>query len=81
MMCTSCVLALDGVDDGEICNSRGLWHGYASAMSKSPHVRVGTCEVAFVVRCSIMLGEMNVDMIVISVALHMWECTTLNSRA
>ena len=47
----SCVLALDGVDNLGGCISLGTWHGYACVECTSPHVRFGTCGVAFVVRC------------------------------
>ena len=48
-MCTSYALALDGVDDGEGCISLDTWHGYAWEESIGPLVRVGACEVAFVI--------------------------------
>ena len=48
-MCTSCALALDGVDDGKMCISLGTLHGYACVGSTSSQVQVGTCEVAFVI--------------------------------
>ena len=56
-MCTSCALALDGVDDGEIRISLGTWHGYACAGSTSSQVQVGTCEVAFVIGVITRLGR------------------------
>ena len=50
-MYTSCAPALDGVGDGERCISLDTWHGYAYVKFNSPHLRVSTCEVAFVIRC------------------------------
>ena len=43
------MLALDGVDDGERCISLGEWHGYTCARSICPHMRIDTCEAAFVI--------------------------------
>ena len=63
-------LALDGVDDGERCISLGTYHGYACVGSISPHMRVGTCEVAFVMGYSHTCGETRVDMFVSAVVLH-----------
>ena len=53
----SCALALDGVDDLGGCISIGTWHGYACVEWTSPHVRIGTCEVACVVKCGYMRGD------------------------
>ena len=36
----------------------GTWHGYACVECTRPHVRVGPCEVAFVIRCSHTYGDM-----------------------
>ena len=72
-MCTSCALALDGVDNRERCISLGTWQGYACVGSISPHVWVGRCEVAFVIRCSHTCGETRIDVFAIAVALHVWE--------
>ena len=72
-MCTSCAHALDGVDDGKRCISLGTWHGYACVGSISPHVQVGTGEVASGIRCSHPWGEKRVDMFVCAVALHVRE--------
>ena len=52
-----CVHALDGVDDGKRCITLGTGHGCAYVGSISPHVRVGTCEVVFIIGISHMCGE------------------------
>ena len=64
-MCTSCALALDGVDDGERCIPLDTWHVST--------IRIRTCEVAFVIRCGHKCGETHVDLFVSAVALHVWE--------
>ena len=46
----SCAIALDGVDDGEICISLDTWHGYACVEIIGPHVQLHTCDLAFVIR-------------------------------
>ena len=43
------MLALDGVDDGEVGISLDTWHGYACIESIGPLVQVGACEVVFVI--------------------------------
>ena len=78
-MCTSYALALDGVDDGERCIQIGTWHGYACVGSLIPHGRVGTCEVALVARCGHTRGKTRVDVFDRTVALHVQECTMLDS--
>lgn len=45
-MCTRCALALDGIEDGEVCISLGIWHGYACVECTGPQMRVGSREVA-----------------------------------
>ena len=72
-MCTSCALALDRVDDGDKCVALGTWHGCECAGSISPDVRVGTCTVAFLIRCSHTCGETRVDMFVGEITLHVWD--------
>ena len=72
-MCTSCTLALNGVDDGERCISLDTWHGYACEESSIPQVRVRTCEVALVIKGGHTCGETCIDMFVSAVVLHVWE--------
>ena len=77
-MCTTCALALDGVDGGERCILLGTWHEYACVGNICLHVLVCTCEVAFVIECSHTCVEARVDMFVSAVALHVWEQTMLD---
>lgn len=69
------MLPLDGVYDGVSCMSLGTWHGYTCVESISAHVRVRTCEVVFVrwSRCGHKCEEAHVDILVSSLALHVWE--------
>ena len=72
-MCTSCARALDGVDDGERCISSDTWRGCGILDSISPHVRLRTCDVAFVTKYGHTCGDTRVDVFVSAVASHVWE--------
>ena len=39
----------------------------------SPHIRIRTCEMAFVIRSVYTRGETDGDMFVGAAALHVWE--------
>ena len=69
-MCTSCAPALDTEDVGERCILLGTWHGYAGVGNVSPHMRVDTCEMAFVIRCCRTCGKIRVEMFVRSEEPH-----------
>ena len=50
------------------CLLLGTWYAWLGSIC--PHVQVGMCEVAFVIRCSHTCGDTRVDVFVSAVALH-----------
>lgn len=72
-MCTSCAVALDGLDDGERCISIDTWHGHAYVDNITSHVQIRTCEVPFVIKYGHTCGDTSVNVFVSEVALHVRE--------
>ena len=82
MLCAkSCALALDGVDDGERCQSLDTWRGDASLAIIHSHVRNYMRELDFVNGWSHTCGDTRVGMFVSTVALHVWEKAMLDSTS